>query len=235
MKIGSDNIGSLFLGNEEIGKAYLGDELVHGEEMPYDAKIEYLETTGTQYIDTGIKVASNTRSEVKGQYVQNNNTFDVLLGCQEGTPSKNGVFVALKSSSSSTPNKLYLEIGQTVDGNASAILSNAQALTLHTFIGEINGSTLSFTIDGTTLTGTSRGVYPTNLNLFLFAKNVEGIADRFANARVYYCKIWQGGNLVFDAYPVRVGSVGYLYDTISGQLYGNAGSGSFILGNDLTT
>ncbi len=38
--------------------------------------------------------------------------------------------------------------------------------------------------------------------------------------------------IVFDAIPVRVGQVGYMYDKVSGNLLGNAGSGSFVLGND---
>jgi hypothetical protein len=32
--------------------------------------------------------------------------------------------------------------------------------------------------------------------------------------------------------PVKDNGVGYMYDKVSGQLFGNAGTGSFILGND---
>ena len=35
-----------------------------------------------------------------------------------------------------------------------------------------------------------------------------------------------------DFIPVRVGSTGYLYDKVSGQLFGNAGTGDFVLGPD---
>ena len=35
--------------------------------------------------------------------------------------------------------------------------------------------------------------------------------------------------------PVRVGQVGYLYDKISGQLFGNQGTGDFVLGPDKGT
>lgn len=40
------------------------------------------------------------------------------------------------------------------------------------------------------------------------------------------------GSPVCDLIPVRKGSTGYLYDRVSGRLYGNAGTGSFILGPD---
>jgi hypothetical protein len=40
-------------------------------------------------------------------------------------------------------------------------------------------------------------------------------------------------NLMADFIPVRVGDVGYMYDRVSGQLFGNAGTGEFVLGTDL--
>jgi hypothetical protein len=40
--------------------------------------------------------------------------------------------------------------------------------------------------------------------------------------------------LVRDFIPVRVGNVGYMYDKVSGQLFGNSGTGNFILGPDKT-
>ena len=55
-------------------------------------------------------------------------------------------------------------------------------------------------------------------------------------SKVYSLKMWQGGTLVRDIAPVRVGSgssaVGYLYDRVSGELFGNAGMGAFVLGPD---
>ena len=36
-----------------------------------------------------------------------------------------------------------------------------------------------------------------------------------------------------DLIPVRVGKVGYMYDKVSGQLFGNSGTGEFILGPDV--
>jgi hypothetical protein len=38
--------------------------------------------------------------------------------------------------------------------------------------------------------------------------------------------------LVRDFIPVRVGTTGYMYDKVSGQLFGNSGTGEFILGAD---
>lgn len=45
--------------------------------------------------------------------------------------------------------------------------------------------------------------------------------------------IWDGDILVLDLIPVRKGNVGYMYDRVSGQLFGNQGTGEFVLGKDV--
>ena len=50
-----------------------------------------------------------------------------------------------------------------------------------------------------------------------------------------HIKIQMGDNHVRDFIPVRVVTVGYMYDRVSGQLFGNAGTGAFIIGPDKTT
>lgn len=53
-------------------------------------------------------------------------------------------------------------------------------------------------------------------------------------AKLYSVKIINSNNEVLrDLIPVRRGDVGYLYDKVLGKLFGNAGTGQFILGNDI--
>ena len=49
------------------------------------------------------------------------------------------------------------------------------------------------------------------------------------------CTIINNGVLVRDFIPVRVGQTGYLYDRITRRLFGNKGTGSFVLGPDVAT
>ena len=51
--------------------------------------------------------------------------------------------------------------------------------------------------------------------------------------RIASCRIYDNNILVRDYITVRRGTVGYLYDRVSGQLFGNAGTGAFGYGNDL--
>lgn len=54
-----------------------------------------------------------------------------------------------------------------------------------------------------------------------------------AQQKIIWIKIEVNGVITFDAIPVRVAQVGYMYDKISGNLFGNDGTGSFVLGNDV--
>ena len=50
---------------------------------------------------------------------------------------------------------------------------------------------------------------------------------------VKYVKIGTSStNLLFDAIPVRKNGVGYMYDRVSKTLFGNQGTGTFIIGPD---
>lgn len=54
-----------------------------------------------------------------------------------------------------------------------------------------------------------------------------------SHADFYYFKLLRNNVLIFDGIPVRVGTVGYMYDRVSGQLFGNDGTGAFTLGPDV--
>lgn len=47
--------------------------------------------------------------------------------------------------------------------------------------------------------------------------------------------IFEEDEKIFDLLPVRIGSTGYMLDTVSGELFRNAGTGSFILGPDIAS
>ena len=51
-------------------------------------------------------------------------------------------------------------------------------------------------------------------------------------SRVFWVYI-QCGDVELDLIPVRIDQTGYLYDRVSGELYGNDGTGEFILGPDV--
>ena len=61
----------------------------------------------------------------------------------------------------------------------------------------------------------------------------NGRPSSYSKVLIKWMKIYKDNVLVRDYIPVRVGLVGYMYDKVSGELFGNEGTGKFILGPDI--
>ena len=175
---------------------------------PYDAEIEYLESTGTQYIDTGIRGAGSGyfATGFCPLTVSNTSTYWRYFGASNGVnPTDRTIAVYIHSLQAVT-----YEDGTSITtlgalGNVYEIPKHAYSCPEGTEIGD------------------------TNFQIFGY----NG-ATNIGCARFYYFKLWNSsGVLVRDFIPVRVGTTGYLYDRVSGTLFGNAGTGDFVRGNDI--
>ena len=51
--------------------------------------------------------------------------------------------------------------------------------------------------------------------------------------RIYYFKATYNNQLVLDLVPVRKGNVGMMYDKVTGAVYKNTSTGTFIVGPDI--
>lgn len=201
-----------------------------GKPLPYDAEVEYLESTGTQYIDTGVLA---------------NGEFDVEYTIQ--TPSS-ADFTSQFMVGGARSASQHLNLGQyEPNGRFTlgflgkywvAATSVIAANTRYTVKIHYAYGSQTATINGTNATSsTLTGTEALNLNVYLFKRNFYGASDTIPpmKGRMYALKMWRDGVLVGDFIPVRRGNVGYLYDRVSGELFGNAGTGAFVIGPDKTT
>ena len=77
-----------------------------------------------------------------------------------------------------------------------------------------------------------------SIPLLMFAMGTPSGANYFSIGQIAWCKIWDSGVLVRDFLPVRFLNEfgeweGAMYDFVSGELFRNQGTGSFIIGPDL--
>lgn len=71
-----------------------------------------------------------------------------------------------------------------------------------------------------------------NLPIYIFKANTAS-SYRISKLKLYHFSLFDQRGVVLNLKPVRKDGVGYMYDTVSGQLFGNSGTGAFILGPDV--
>ena len=181
--------------------------------LPYDAEIEYLESTGTQYIDTGIRASGPISCEARMLFLDRGDAG--FLDAR----SNNVRFYLLH-------NYLGWCLGY---GNFFTSNVNYDNTSPHNIKSFLSKGLQYMEVDGVTILEKKlTDEYNPELNLYMFAQNFNGKAQYYSKARLFSCKI---GN-VRDYISVRIGTTGYIYDKVSGELFGNQGTGDFILGPD---
>lgn len=189
-------------------------------------EIAYLKSTGTQYIDTGYKPNQNTRI-VCVMKTDESVPYGRFFGCVNGT------------SYNSTPH-LCFDYESNYNGTLHVMWgTNGGWVTISNVVGDYNKH--KYEIDKGAIYRDNTLVYtyttetwqsPINLAIFNYMKsNGINTDDKEAfRGRVYSFQIYDDDVLIRDFVPVKVEGVGYLYDKVSKQLFGNQGTGDFICG-----
>lgn len=225
--------GSFIAGNEYKGHnvakvVYNGTVVWKGLPSTY-TRLEYIESTGTQYIDTEIIADNETGFLVDAQKITDNGTDQMIIGSRVDSGNTR-CWVDFDGSGSPTISNLILGWGN---------LTNARyriELNYNRFKGKFN----YYNDRKVYLNGELNNSYTSQLNdtlpnqsgnLFICGANYSGFRYPFSG-RVYNIQITKGNNLVRNFIPARRNSdneVG-LYDTVTEQFYTNQGTGSFIAG-----
>ena len=179
--------------------------------------VDYLQSTGTQYIDTGYKYGIDSDIEVKlGTYANG-----ALFGAQDSDDIKYKFAVVIsgytfwvaRNSSSANIN---------VYGMQSPItLRNT---------GELFKATDSVGIEKS-LTLDDAGYVGPELTIYLFARHTTAGATNMSKSQIYYCRFYENGELICDMRPcLDTDGVPCMYDLIRRQTLYNQGTGSFTWG-----
>ncbi len=192
--------------------------------LPYDAEIGWLGIRQNTWIVANngfIPTGNNVVVEAKIEFIGYPTTSNYAKWFEARTGADYKSFRVIKGVSESMTNVN----NNTNDNYTMRTNFVPQANTIYDI-------TLSFgavVINNTTYTLYTNTNGYENTSPFLIGDNS---AQRGINENVYYFKAYKGGVLMLDLIPVRKGNVGYLYDKVSKQIFGNAGTGDFILGQD---
>lgn len=211
---------------------YLREALMTGgAALPYDAEVEYLESTGTQYINTGVYPGIGDVLECTFK-LGSITIYGALFGCSW---TSDGVLPAVWIKSTSKIHALYC--GGSFEGSTNTY-STGDVLNLDV---SLQSNNLSTYINGVLLRKTKGSASFPSIPYHIFCTtNASGSAPYNAagsGTKCYGFRIYKGGVLLRDMIPVRFTNEngvteGAMYDRVSGQLFRNRGTGAFVIGPD---
>lgn len=183
-------------------------------------RVEYIESTGTQYIDTGVNAKDTLSFEIGCTYSDN-----TVIGVQDNNSEAKCLAVA------GTSKEYWVRF-----------LSNG-GYNFGVSLDYQNTYTISITADKACLYhngGKAEISYQimtnsVNYPLYIFARNINGSASSFSNIKLYSCKIYDNGKLVRNFIPCyrKDDEVIGLLDIVSGVFFTNQGTGKFSKGADI--
>ena len=188
-------------------------------------EVEYLESTGTQYIDTGIKSSGSLKVELIAESKTTSGSCNIF-GVYSTNDDCLGIF---QQASTLTYAAQYRYIGTDSGRIVSNVNSPNNKITAVLDKG-------AFYINGNLIGSKTYYNFSSTQNLLLFALNREPGAGIIGPnpAKVWLCKIWDNDTLVRDMIPVLDWDMTpCMYDKVTGQLFYNAGTGNFTAGREI--
>lgn len=189
-------------------------------------QVEYIESTGTQYIDTGVAGSNTLTFDIKflSKNSFNVSSFGTIFGSRKNSWTSQYQLTSYGTStgggqfrwSSSTYNNLYMKTNEIMHVS-------------------MDGSKF-YRNDGTSFNCTQPAAF-SGFSITLFALNEidSGKPVQFGKVQLYSLKFYENGVLIRDFVPCyrkRDNEIG-LYDLVEGVFYTNAGTGTFLKGQDI--
>lgn len=193
-------------------------------------EVAYLESTGTQYIDTGyVMTADDLSFEGRLMWTKSNGLANFFFGYRSVKSAiVTGDMRAFFIYGAEPAGRLAIRYGVNGDNSTAVITQN----TTHKVT--FDGSALK--VDDATFATLSMAYNPTQYKtMWLFNCNTTGhySADitPFAG-RVYNFKMWQGTNLVRDFVPCyrKSDNKAGMFDLVTNEFFTNAGTDEFLYG-----
>ena len=194
-------------------------ENAYGLPSGYTA-LEYIQSRGAQYINTGIYATQNTAIETRFINLNEDSTTSILIG----NGWSGGNYQLSIVAQSGAPNK----IGGLTNSLRDFWTTNTD------FVVSMNKNGLYVNNSLKAWSGTLTEFNSNNANpLYLLGDPTA--SNRYTYAKLFYMKIYNNDTLVRDLIPAKRNGDNVLgmYDLVSGQFFTNAGTGTFVAGPEI--
>lgn len=181
-------------------------------------KLEYIESTGEQWIDTKFKPNENTRTILIFEPTKEYSSISGVFGVRDTAASNAAKMYVLWNSGAAAFRTDYFGTQQTLSVSTLLAKHTADKNKYVTAIG--NGIAVNVQSSGQCAN-----------NMYLFGVNNAGSVNYLSSYKLFCCLIYDNGNLIRKFFPCKnISSEAGLYDFCENQFYGNSGSGVFIAG-----
>lgn len=201
--------------NHNVAKVVYNNNIVWKGLPSSYTRLEYIESTGEQYIDTGIKSGSNVKIKSSFASTIMADARNYVFGVYNQSRERMQYSYSLET---------FLGYGDKYISKQFNIDTNKHIIQLYSGI---------FTLDDNIIQTISTNAFKSSSrNIFLFAVNSNAGNMSYSYIKMYLTQIWENNTLVRNFIPARRNSdneVG-LYDTVTDTFYTNQGTGSFVAG-----
>lgn len=186
--------------------------------LPSDyIELQYIQSSGTQYIDTGYKPNNNTRVQCRFELLESGRAYGVF---GSRIAYQNTAFDLFANGQNSS--KYFQDdYGSNVNAPTASTLGIYE-IDKNKNVTNINGNIYTF----------PSSIFQSNYNIYILGINTAGSTNnQLGSLKIYSCQIYDNDILIRDFVPCKAveGTVG-LYDVVNQAFYTNAGTGSFIAG-----
>ena len=176
-------------------------------------KLDYIESTGTQWVDTLVKGTGNTTIEVKIANTYSSSNENSIIGSRT-YPRTNALMLG------------YYSNGWVCYASQESYIGN---LINKTSVVKLDKNKIY--IDETLVKTFSSSSFTTPSNMIIFGERRDSSVASLSNTKLYYCKIFENNALIRDFIPILdENNTPCLLDKVSRNYFYNSGSGTFNYG-----
>lgn len=206
----------------------------HGEKLPYDSEVEWLESTGTQWLNVGYEASDESGFLIDFSYLPEVRQDGYVFGCRN---SQSRCSLNVTSAISELGTAFYYGFGGM--SQIATYPSRYDVLQGKRFLAKLNWkmSRVCECENSVVNCGEIASRVP---SIYLFCENRNGEVAAIIKGKIFSFAITEKLAVAMSIIPVRFTnengvSEGAMYDKVSGQLFRNAGTGAFVIGPDVVS
>ena len=211
-----------------------------------DAFLEYIEATGSQYIDTDVNAETGLKAQIDFAWASGNistNDWSLLDATIDNSVSDKRTRFLMCHMYKQKP---YFGYGLKQRGNPSGAVDFVGGERCEIITDMTDTNSLELVQNGVKTfseedleTFKTNGVVNLHLNLFVFACNLSGVPKWYSHGKLYELKIWKNNlesgelELIRHYLPCKKGRRAGLYDKVHGTISFSYSNEDFIAGPEL--